>query len=78
MKQICVSKFFQVDKIITVSIYQCLLTIYEDETMDLNTVRHWVMHFNSVNSNERLYSVKPCIAASPEDAHVHQSSYDIW
>ena len=51
MKQRGVTEFLHVEKIATTDIHQHLLNIYGDRTVDVSTVRWWVVHFNSSDSN---------------------------
>ena len=43
MKQRCGIVFLYVEKIAPTDIYQCLLSISGDQTMDVSTVRWWVV-----------------------------------
>ena len=46
MKQRCGIVFLYVEKIAPTDIYQCLLNISGDQTMDVSTVRWWVVCFS--------------------------------
>ena len=39
MKQRCVNEFLHVEKMAPTDIHQCLLDVYGDQTVDVNTVR---------------------------------------
>ena len=51
MKQRCVIEFLYVEKMASSDIRQPLLNIYGDQTVDVSTVRRWVVHFSSGDSN---------------------------
>ena len=51
MKQRCGIEFFSVEIMALTDIHQCLLDAYEDQTVDASTVRWWVVHFSSGDSN---------------------------
>ena len=53
MKQRCSTESLHAEKIAPIDIYHRLLNVYGDQTMDVNTVRQWVVHFSSNNSNSR-------------------------
>ena len=53
MEQRCVIEFLQAEKMAPIDIHQHLLNIYGDQTMDVSTVRWWVVYFSSGSSNER-------------------------
>jgi hypothetical protein len=52
-KQRCVIEFFHAEKIAPVDIHECLLNVYGEQTLDVNTVKWWVVRFSSGNSDER-------------------------
>ena len=66
MKQRCVIKFFCVEKMAPIDIHQCLLNVYGDQTVDVSTVRQWVVHFSSGNSDvkDKPCSGQPCTAVT--------------
>ena len=47
MEQRCVIQFLQAEKMAPIDIHQHLLNIYGDQTMDVSTVRWWVVYFSS-------------------------------
>jgi hypothetical protein len=51
MKQRCVIEFLHVDKIAPNDIHQRLLNVYGDQTVDVSTVRRWVVRFSSGDSD---------------------------
>ena len=57
MKLQSATEFLHVEKIATTDIHQHLLNIYGDRTVDVSTVRWWVVHFNSSDS----YSESPIL-----------------
>jgi len=51
MKQRCGTEFLHEEKIAPIDIHQHLLNISGDQTVAVSTVRWWVEHFSSGNSN---------------------------
>ena len=51
VKQTCGIELPCAEKITPIDIHWCLLNIYGDQTVDVNTVKQWVVHFNSDNSD---------------------------
>ena len=47
-KHRCVVEFLHVEKTDT---HRCLLSVFVDQTMDMSTVRQWMVHFSSGDSN---------------------------
>ena len=47
MKQRCVTEFLHEEKMARTDIHQHLLNMDRDQTVDMNTVKPWVVHFNS-------------------------------
>ena len=50
MKQRCVTEFLHVEKIAPIDIHWCLLNFDGDQTVDVSTMRQWVVCFCSDNS----------------------------
>jgi len=50
MKQRCGTELLHVEKMALIEINSCLLNIYEDLTVDMSTVRQWVVCFSSDNN----------------------------
>jgi len=46
MEQSCMTEFLHVEKIAPIDIYQYLLNVDEDKTVDVSTVRQWVVCFS--------------------------------
>jgi len=69
MKQRCVIEFLHAEKIAPNDIHRCLLNIYGDQTVDVNTVRWWVAHFSSGDSDmkDKPRSGQPCTAVTPRN-----------
>ena len=67
MKQRCVTEFFHAETIASTDIHGNLLNVSGDKTVDVTTVRQWVVHFNSGNSDvkKNLSSRRPCTAVVP-------------
>ena len=51
MKQKCVTELRHVEKMSPIDIFQCLLCIYRDQTVDVSTVMWWGVYFSSGDSN---------------------------
>ncbi|MFV1073149.1 hypothetical protein, partial [Klebsiella pneumoniae] len=51
MKQKCIIEFLHAEIIAPTDINSCLLNIYGDQTVDVSTVRWWVVHFSSGDSD---------------------------
>ena len=51
MKQRCVIEFLHAEKLAPTDIHQWLLNIDGDQTVDVSTVRGWVVHFSSGDSS---------------------------
>jgi len=51
MKQRCVTEFLHVEKMAPTDIHWSLMYVYGDQTVGVSTVRWWVVHFSSGNSN---------------------------
>ena len=60
----CETEFLHAEKMAPIDndIHQLLLNIYGDQTVDMSTVRWWVVHFSSDNSSmkDKLCSGQPC------------------
>ena len=75
LKQRCGVEFLHAEKIAPTDVHECLLNISGDETVDLSTVRWWVVCFSSVNSNvkDKPCSGWPCTAVTPQnEEHLDQ------
>ena len=57
MKQRCVTEFLHAEKIEPIDIHLCLLDVYGDQRVDVSTVRQWVVHFGSGDSNSKSPSL---------------------
>jgi hypothetical protein len=68
-KQRRVIEFLHVEEIAPIDIQRQLLNVYENQTLDVNTVRLWVRRFNSGDRHvrDRPRSGRPCIAVSPRN-----------
>jgi len=89
MKQRSVTEFFHVGKITLTDIHQHLLNVSGDQTVDVNTVRWWVVCFSS---GDRHVKDKPCsgwpwTAAAPQNeehldqlisTNVHITTRKLW
>ena len=51
LKQRCVIEFVHAEKMEPADIHRCLLNVYRDQRVDMSTVRQWVVHFSSGDSN---------------------------
>ena len=54
MKQRCVTQFRREEKVALSDIHRHLLNVYGDQTVGVNTVRCWVVHFRGGDSNCEL------------------------
>ena len=50
VKQRCVTEFLHLEKMAPTDSHQFLLSIYGDQTVDVSTVRQWVVCFSSDDS----------------------------
>ena len=57
MKQRCGTEFIHAEKMASINVHQHLLNISGDQTVDVSTVRLWVVYFSSSNS---AMKDKPC------------------
>jgi len=51
LKKSCVIKCLQPEKDAPIDIHQHLLNVYGDQTVEVSTVKWWVMLFSSGNGN---------------------------
>ena len=51
MKQRCIIEFLHLDKMAPSDVHRCLLSIYGDQTVDVSTVRWWVVLFSCGDSS---------------------------
>ena len=54
MEQMCAIGFLHVEKMAFTDIHQSLLNVYGDQTVGVSTVRRWVVHFSSGDSDSRV------------------------
>ena len=47
MKERCAIGFLHVEKMASLDIHQCLLNVFGDQTVNVSTVRQWVVHFSN-------------------------------
>jgi hypothetical protein len=47
MKQRAVTKFLTAEEVGPIEMYRCLNIVYGEHTVDVSTVRCWIMHFKS-------------------------------
>ena len=69
MKQRGVTEFLHAEKIAHNDIYQRLLNVYGDQTVDISTVRQWVACFCSADSDikDKPHPGQPCTAVTPQN-----------
>ena len=75
MKQRCVTEFLNAEKIAPNDIHRCLLNVCGDQTVDVSTVRRWVVCFSSGDSDvkDKPRSGRPCTAVTPRsEEHLNQ------
>ncbi|PNF20470.1 hypothetical protein B7P43_G07694 [Cryptotermes secundus] len=70
-KQRCVIEFLTAEQIAPIDIHQHLLKVYRNNTVDVSTVRWWVVHFNSGESEvyDKSRHGCPCSVATPHNEH---------
>jgi len=51
VKKRCVTVFLHAEKMAVIDIHQCFLNIYGDQTVDVSTVRWWVVRFGDMKDN---------------------------
>ncbi|PNF39140.1 hypothetical protein B7P43_G01322 [Cryptotermes secundus] len=68
-KQRCVTEFLTAKQISPNDIHRCFLKVYGDDTVDVSTVRQWVVCFNSGESevHDKKCPARSCSAATPHD-----------
>ena len=57
MKQRCGNEFLHAETIAPIDFHLHLLSIYGDHTVDVSTVRQWVVHFNSNTETPLLVQI---------------------
>jgi len=81
VKQRCVTEFLHAEKMAPNDIHQCLLNVYGDQTVDVSTVRWWVVCFSSSGSDlkDKPHSGQPCTAVTPRnEEHLDQLIHANW
>jgi len=60
-------EFHSMEKMVPINIHRHLLNVYREQTVDVSSVRQWVVHFNSGNGNvkNKPHSGWPCAAVTP-------------
>jgi len=68
MKQRCVIEFVHAEKIAPNDIHRRLLNVYRDQTVGVSTVRQWVAHYSSGDSDVtgKPCFGRPCTAVTPQ------------
>ena len=69
MKQRCITEFLHVEKMAHADIRWHLVDIYGDQTVDVSTVRQWVVRFRSGDSDtkDKPHSKWPCTVVTSEN-----------
>jgi hypothetical protein len=69
MKQRCVTEFLHAGKVARSDIYRRLLNVYGDQTVNVSTVRRWVVRFSSGDSDvkDKPRSGRPSTAVTPRN-----------
>jgi hypothetical protein len=64
LKKRCVIEFRHAEKIAPNDIHRCLLNVYGDQTVDVSSVRRWVVRFSSGDSEvkDKLHFELSCTA----------------
>jgi len=55
IKQRCVTEFMNEEKMAPIDMHHYLLNVYGDQTVDVSTVRQWVVHLMSGSSDSGLH-----------------------
>ncbi|PNF16036.1 hypothetical protein B7P43_G04626 [Cryptotermes secundus] len=74
-KQRCVIEFLTAEQIAPTDIHRCLLKVYGDDTMEVSTVRRWVVRFNTgeIEVRNKPRPGCPCSADTPHnEQHLDQ------
>ena len=68
MKWECVTEFLHVEKMAPTDIHWCLLNVCRDQTVDVSTVRLWVVRFSIGNSDmkDKPWSGQPHISVTSQ------------
>ena len=68
-KQRCVIEFLHAEKIAPIDIHRRLLKVYGNQTVDVSTVRRWVIRFSRGDNhvNDKPRSGRPCTAVNPQN-----------
>ena len=61
MKQKCVTEFLHAEKMAPTDIHWHSLNVYGDQTLDMSTVRWWVVHFSGGNSDMKDKPPDQCL-----------------
>ena len=67
-KQVCVIEFLTVEQCALIDIQRCLLKVYRDDTVDVSTVRRWLVPYRG--DEKKVYKPRPghpCSAAMPDN-----------
>jgi len=75
MKQRYITEFLHVEKTAPINIHQCLPNVYGDQTVDVSTVRQWVVHFSGGDSDvkDKPWSRHSCTAVTSwNEEHLNQ------
>jgi len=67
IKQRCATEFLCAENIPPTDIYQHLLNIYGDQTVDVSTVRQWVECFSRDDSNAKDKPCSGCMAVTSQN-----------
>jgi len=80
MKQRCVTEFLCVEKTAPTDILQCLVNLCGDQRANVSTVRWWVAHFSSGNSDvkDKPHSGQPCTAVTPQNESLGELIHENW
>ena len=68
MKQRCVMEFLHAEEMAPIDIHWCLLNVSGDQTVDVSTMRWWMVHFSSGDSDHPYW----CRFLSMRHAHCWQ------
>jgi hypothetical protein len=75
-KQRCVTEFLHAETFSPIVIHRRLINAYRDQTVDVSTVKWWLVHFSGGGScvRDRPRYGRPCTAVSSRSAQQHKSA----
>ena len=78
MKQRCLTESLCVEKIAPIDTHQCLVNIYGDQTVDVSTVRGWLVHSSSGDSGIKDHDPDSHAQLSHHEERLDQFPHMNW